>query len=221
MKNVFCRVAAVLLALVIMMMCSAVVFAEEETTVDTAKLEELLNIANSAKKEKYTAETWIPLESAIAQANAALDGGDQAAVDAAKSALALALSKVTSMDYTAVEDALAKVDQFAASDEMGTYWKKLQDAINEAEALYGSGDQEGVNQAAEKINQRLEELRAFVESQRQEESDDVPVVWIVLFCISMAANVALVVVLVLKKRGNKNHRDDMPLVEYDIDDDVT
>lgn len=216
MKKVFYRAAAVLLAVVIMMMCSAAVFAEEETTVDTAKLEELLNIANSAKKEKYTAETWIPLESAIAQANAALDGGDQATVDAAKSALARALSEIKSMDYTAVEEAIANVEQFASGDETGTYWLNLQDAIDAAKALYGSGNQAGVNQAAEVINQRLEELRAHTESDDRES----PVLWIVLFCVSVAGNLALAAVLVLKKRDNRNHVDNVPLVDYDIDDDI-
>lgn len=216
----YIRWITVLLALIMMFSCATVVFADEENVVDTTKLEELLQIANSAKKENYTAETWVPLEIAIAQANAALTSNDQVLVDAAKSALALALSEIKSMDYSAVESAIADAKQYASGSEYGTYWQNLQNAIDAAKALYGSGNQEGVNQAAELIQQRVAELRAFSENQQEEPTAAAPVLWIVLFAVSMAANAALAVLLWRKVGVQKNQKDDMPLVEYDIDDDV-
>lgn len=214
MSKNFRRTAAVLLALIMALALTTVAFAEE-TPVDTTKLEELLYIADSAEKTNYTSESWQALEAAIEQAKTALNGGDQAAVDAAKKALATALSKVTSMDYTAVENALLDVNRFLDDVEIGTYLKALHDAIQHAESLHGSGDQEGVNRAAEDILQRLEELEKYVNN-----NQGGGVVWIVLFFVSLAGNLGLAALLFWKHWGNKNHEDNVPLVDYDIDDDI-
>ena len=136
-------------------------------------------------------------------------------MDAAKKALATALSKVTSMDYTAVENALLDVNRFLDDVEIGTYLKALQDAITHAQSLHGSGDQAGVNRAAEDILQRLEELEKYVDSNQGGSA-----VWIVLFFVSLAGNLALAALLFWKRLGNKNHEDTVPLVDYDIEDDI-
>lgn len=216
MRMRFCRVAAFLLTLLMIMMFATVAFAEEETTVDTSKLENMLQIANKAKESKYTAESWQVLQDAVAQANTALNSGDQAAVDAAFAALSSALANVKSMDYSAVEDAIANVDKFMEENEIGGYWKEIQDAIEYAQLLYESGNQNAVNRAAEQINLKLDAMRQHLDS----EEKTTPVLWIVLLCVSVAGNLALGVVLVLKLRGNRNQVDDMPLVDYDIDDDI-
>ena len=215
MKCVFHRILAIVLTLMLGLLCTTVVLAEEETPVDIARLEELIHIAESAKQSNYTAESWQALMDAVQQAQAALNSNDQKVVDAAKSALALALSKVKRMDYTAVEEALSKVEAFLKTDKNGIEWDALQKAIAEAEMLYESGNQAAVDQAAERIEQCLAELRA-----ESEEKAATPVLWIVLLCVSAAGNLVLAAALVLKLRGNKNQVDDMPLVDYDIDDDI-
>ena len=217
MKNLK-RIAVLMLAVMLLILPATTAFAEDTTTVDTTKLEELLKIANSAKKENYTSESWRSLEEAKALANAALNSNDSTTVAAAKSALARALSEIKSMDYSAVEKALAAADGFAQEDAIGPYWKNLQDAIVYAQSLYGSGNQAAVDEAAQLITQRLEELQAY--RAQELEKKDSPVLWIVLFAVSLAGNLALAALIVLRKRGNRNDVDNVPLVNYDIDDDV-
>lgn len=218
MNNGLRCLVVLLLAMLLMIMPATGAFAEENIAVDTTKLEELLHIAASAKKANYTAETWSALEEAVALANAALASNDQTTVNVAKSALARALAEIKSMDYSAVENAIAQADQFAQEDAIGPCWRNLQDAILHAQSLYGSGDQAAVNEAAQLITRRWEELRAF--RAQELEKKDSPVVWIVLFSVSMAGNLALGAFLLMKKRSKKNHVDNVPLVDYDIDDDV-
>ena len=45
--------------------------------------------------------------------------------------------------------------------------------------------------------------------------------WIVLFAVSMAGNLALAAFLILRKHSKRNEVDNVPLVDYDIDDDIT
>lgn len=209
------RAVAVLLVLLMMSLLPVAAFADG-TPVDTTKLEELLYIADSAKRSNYTSESWEALAAAIEQAKAAINGGDQAAVDAARKELATALSKVTSMNYSSVEEAMSQVDRFLQENEMGNHWDALQKAIAKAQSLYGSGDQAGVERAAEEILQRLEELEDYITAH-----EGSSVVWIVLFFVSLAGNLAVVAVLVLKRRSSKKTQvDDVPLVDYDIDDDI-
>ena len=219
MRKSITRVAVLLLAMMLLILPATAVFAEETAAVDTVKLEELLQIAKSAKKENYTADSWRALEEAMALANAAMTSNDQTMVSAAQSALARALSEIKSMDYSAVENAMAAVNDFAQEDAIGPYWKNLQDAILHAQSLYGSGDQAAVNEAAQRINQRWEELRAY--RAQELEKKDTPVLWIVLFAVSMAGNLALAAFLILRKHSKRNEVDNVPLVDYDIDDDIT
>ena len=217
MKNWKC-VAVLVLAVMLLILPTTAAFAEETATVDTAKLEELLQIANSAKKENYTSESWRSLEEAKALANAALTSNDATMVTAAKSALARALSQIKSMDYSAVENAMAAADSFAREDAIGPYWKNLQDAIVHAQSLYGSGNQAAVDEAAQLITQRWEELQAY--RAQELEKKDSPVLWIVLFAVSLAGNLVLAALIVLRKQGKSKDVDNVPLVNYDIDDDV-
>lgn len=219
MRKSITRIAVLLLAMMLLILPATAAFAEETAAVDTVKLEELLQIANSAKKENYTADSWRALEEAMALANAAMTSNDQTMVSAAQSALARALSEIKSMDYSAVENAMAAVNGFAQEDAIGPYWKNLQDAILYAQSLYGSGDQAAVNEAAQRITQRWEELRAY--RAQELEKKDTPVLWIVLFAVSMAGNLALAAFLILRKHSKRNEVDNVPLVDYDIDDDIT
>ena len=51
--------------------------------------------------------------------------------------------------------------------------------------------------------------------------DNSATIWIVLLCISLAENAVLIWLLLWKKGASKREQiDDVPLVDYDIDDDV-
>lgn len=48
-----------------------------------------------------------------------------------------------------------------------------------------------------------------------------PVVWIVLFGVSLSGNIIQLILMIWKKKKyQKQQVDDVPLVDYDIDDDV-
>lgn len=48
-----------------------------------------------------------------------------------------------------------------------------------------------------------------------------PVVWIVLFGVSLSGNIVQLILMIWKKKEyQKQQIDDVPLVDYDIDDDV-
>lgn len=199
-----------------------------------------LNIAltNGLVAADYTAESWQALESALADATAALNSKKQDKVDACAQALEEAIAGLTRMDCASLEAVLKDVDAFCAGNVQSELWEQLVEAVNNGRALLGSGDQEAVNAAAEEINFLLLELKAKIQETSapeiitQEVQVEVPPTddycnipmhrtWPVLFFCSLALNVALaaliVVYLSMKK---KNQRDDTPLVDYDISDDM-
>ena len=83
--------------------------------------------------------------------------------------------------------------------------------------MLGSDDQAQVDAAAKQINDLIEQLAG---GNGKFCNISIHKVWPILFFISLAANVVLVVVLV-KKNGTKkkNQVDNTPLVDYDISDD--
>ncbi len=201
---------------------------EEEATSDSTKLEELLKIAVSAEKSNYTAESWKVLEQAIAAANNAIADGDQLRVNNAVTLLARALSQLTSMDYSQLDPIVQEAEQYIH----GTYenWLTLFELLMNYQNLYGCGDQAAVDRAVAEIKSCLETLRgedtppqteptASPEPVQQKQKS--PVVWIALLLVSMMGNVVLVGILLLSKGSDKEEQDDdVPLVDYDIDDDV-
>lgn len=220
---------------VLLLVVAPAAFATEEDLLDTAKLEELLEIADCAQKSHYTAESWQALEEAVAYANEAISSGSQLKINNAVSLLATALSQLTSMDYSQLDPVVEEAELYihATFDEWIALFKMLVDHQN----LYGSGDQEAVDRSAEEIRQFLDILQGKVvppqsdatrptqpdssQSDVQKPEEKSPVVWIALLGVSALCNVVLLVVMVLPKMGRKkDHVDDVPLVDYDIDDDV-
>ena len=104
--------------------------------------------------------------------------------------------------------------------------------------LLTSGDQTAVDAATAEIGDLLSQLKAIMEAEKTPEVvvQEVPVevpptddycnipkhrTWPVLFFVSLAVNVILVLMIVVYVSGKKrNQRDDTPLVDYDIYDDT-
>ena len=221
----------VLIAFLLIMVLPVSAFAtttEEETTSNSVKLEELLKIAVSAEKSDYTAESWKVLEEAIVAANNAIADGDQLRVNNAVTLLGRALSQLTSMDYSQLDPIVQEAEQYIH----GTYenWLTLFELLMNYQNLYGCGDQAAVDQAAAEIKSCLETLRGGATQPETEpptspepvqQKQKSPVVWIALLLVSLMGNVVVVGILLLSKRNNKEEQDDdVPLVDYDIDDDV-
>lgn len=204
--------------------------------VDYSELERQIAIANGLSQSDYTSDSWAVLENALAKAQNALSSKNQDTVDSAARELASAIAALVKMDYSALLEALAAVENFAQSNEIYELWLKLADAVNRGKLLLNSGDQLSVDASAQEIMSILAQLTAALAEQGpnvvvQEVQVEVPPqddycnigfhkVWPVLFFISLAINVGLVVLIVVYINKRKQSlKDDTPLVDYDIDDD--
>ena len=212
----------------------------EETTgnIDYSQLTRQIAIANGLKQADYTSETWTALTDALDQANDAMKKQDQALVDIAQQTLASAIMSLEKMNYTDLETALRTAQTFVAENSQYAQWKGLVDAMAEAEALLTSGDQDAANAASARLLACLADLEATLEEQAAPEIivQEVPVEvppsddycnisihrgWPVLCVISLILNLGLIAVIaVYVARKRKKITDDIPLVDYDIDDDI-
>ncbi len=184
--------------------------------VDLSKLQELIDKASNLKKDGYTADSWNKMVDALTKAQAALSSTSQEEIDAAAKALSDALDGLVKVDYSKLQEAIARAKDLGKDNETNSLWLALLDALTNGNLMLASDDQAQVDAAAKQINDLIEQLLdggKFC---------NIPIhkVWPILFFISLAANVVLVVVLV-KKNGTKkkNQVDNTPLVDYDISDD--
>ena len=206
--------------------------------VDYSELERQIAIANGLNQAEYTKESWEALEEALANGMDALKSKSQEEVDAAAKALADAIAALVKMDYSALEAALAAVQEFIDGEDLADLWVRLVQAFLKGKELLTSGDQEACNATASEIMSILEELKARLEELRTPEvvtqqvevevmpKDDfcnIPLhkLWPILFFVSLVLNVVLVVVIVVIVSKKKNNaKDKTPLVDYDIGDDA-
>lgn len=206
--------------------------------IDDEALLTQIAIANGLTRSDYTDSSWAALTSALSNANIALNGNSQNAADAAEQALKDAISALVHMDYSQLERTLAKSRELASGDAMGEIWFRLAEEVSAAEALLTSGKQDSVNQANERLLDLLDEIEAMLEKGEgpqvivQEKPVEVPPtddycniavhrIWPVMFFVSLALNVTLMAVIAIYLyQKKKNRTDDMPLVDYDIMDDV-
>lgn len=213
---------------------------EPSAKIDYTKLQEQINIALGLVRGQYTKESWEVLEAALQNAQAALSSRDQGVVDAATETLKNAIAALVKVDYSALEAAIAAVEEFLENSTLASKMRDLLDALKAAKELLSSGDQAAVDQAAELLLQLLEELEkeilnmAKIEEIVKEIEKIVEVeptdpycnisihhVWPILFFVSLALNVGFIVLIVVYVvRRKKNQTDDTPLVDYDIGDDA-
>ncbi len=209
-----------------------------EPVVDYNELTRQIAIANGLKAADYTRESWEVLSAALDQANDALSSKSQETVDEKEQALAQAITGLVQMNYAALEQSLADFRGFVGESEQYGLWEALLEAVRDGEALLTSGDQAAVDAAAARIAQVLAEVRASEESRNtpsivvQEVPVEVPPtddycnipshrVWPVLFFVSLVLNLVMgAVIVAYVSRKKKKQKDDIPLVDYDIDDDM-
>ena len=163
---------------------------------------------------------------ALADGNAALSSKDQDVVDAATKALKDAIAGLVKMDYSKLQEALDSANALIGSNELGDLWAKLANAIANYTALLTSDDQAAVDAAAAEIMDLIDQITALLgedvptgTTEPEGKYCNIPIhkVWPILFFISLAGNVVLIVLLVNKKKDKKG--DDTPMVNYHIGDD--
>lgn len=191
--------------------------ATPEVKVDKTKLQEQINIASDLKKDGYTDDSWNNLLDALTKGQAALSSTKQEDIDTAAKNLQNAIAALVKMDYSQLQAAIEKAKAMGKDNEVNSLWLALLDALSNGDRLLSSGDQAQVDAAAKQINELIEKL---LNSDSKSCGIAIHKVWPILFFISLAANVVLVVILVSKKSTKKkNQVDNTPLVDYDINDD--
>lgn len=218
MMNMIRKTAVLLTVLLLIAMAAPAAFAASNREVDTAKLQELMTVAQRLNSEQYTAQSWSVLAGAMEEANSAMESGKQNQVDRAARQVATALSQMIPMDFTKLNTALAAVDTWSGSNEtVDVLWDQLAALVRQEQAARASGDQAAVDKLAADIDRTLAQLKAATGGTGSENSTP----WIILFGVSLVLNAGLLVLMLLRTRTVKKcQKDDVPLVEYDIDDDL-
>ena len=245
MKNLKKRVALSVVALTLAFLTGGSVLtiqaAEADRPVlDYSGLEEQIGIANGLEYYDYTKESWEVLSSTVEAGNQRLgDAGDQGKLDAAAQDIQYALESLVKMDYSSLQNALdivyAKMEE---SPQLHDIWYRLDKAVDKARPLLVSGDQEAVNEMAATLNEIINELSAYNNTAAmpgvvvQEVEVEVPPdsdfcnmsqhrIWPILFAVSGALNLLMFAILGCIFVKKRNTIDNTPLVNYDIEDDIT
>ena len=213
-----------------------------ETTpnADMSELERQVRIAEGLKEEEYTKDSWDKMLEDLNKGREILEnGGTQQEVDTAAKNLADSIKALVKMDYSKLEKAIEDAKKITDNDDLG---KKITNLVNELTGCIDklkSRDQKEVDEAAEKLAKLVEGIAAELENVRtpqvvevekkvevevppKGEYCNIPMhkVWPVLFFVSLAVNVALIVLIIVYiSKKKKNQKDNTPLVDYDIADD--
>lgn len=202
--------------------------AEPAVKIDYSELNKWIKEKQGLDSSKYTNDTWSVVEEAYGKALNLRNSKKQDAVDAGAKALKEAIEGLKEMDYTLLEEAIAAAKKLGDSEELGSLWMKLADALKDGVGLLTSNDQQAVNDGAALINSIISQLNEELEKLREAnavyEGDycniSIHHVWPILFFVSLGVNVILAIVaIMLGKRRMGNKKDNTPLVDYQISDD--
>lgn len=208
-----------------------------DTTVSADRLERQIAVANGLKEWEYTAESWKALAEALKAAEKVTSKTKEETRKAAADALEKAIAGLVSMNYADLEQVIEKAKSQISDNTTYALVDRLRDAVVKGEQLRFSGDQAQVDACAGQIGALLEELKTLreqggeIQTIIQEVEVEVPPtgaycnipshrIWPVACAVSVVLNVILVVVLVIVLQKRKYRADDVPLVDYDIDDDI-
>lgn len=201
------------------------------------RMTQQMAIANGLKEWEYTKDSWKGVADALKAAKKLENSKNTDKRKAAADALEKAMASLVSMNYSALEEVIAKAKEQISSHEAYDLVDRLREAVTKGEQLRFSGDQDQVDATAELIGAMVEQLAALreqntvIETVIQEVEVEVPPagdfcnipqhrIWFVAFAVSGVLNVILVVMLAAALRKRKYKADDVPLVDYDIDDDI-
>jgi len=176
-----------------------------EVKIDYTELKKQIEIAEGLNKGDYTADSWKALEEALANGKNHLTSKSQSAVDKAAKDLADAIAALVPMDYSKLEEAIQNGNDLINDDALGKLWKEMMDAITNGNGLIGSGNQEAVDAAADNILRIITELKESLKKETLRKDADfcnIPChkLWPILFFVSLIGNIALVIVLIFKKK---------------------
>ena len=236
MKN---RIRVITLALFFLInlfvMPVSVVYAEGEVNYD--RLNEQIGIAKALNQADYETAAWEEFSAVLAQAEELTTSTEQDKVDEAAENLGQAIAKLQGVDRTKLSQALAAVEEYSQNVELSSLWYQMIGILDNAEEKILGTDQAAVDAAAVQVENMLAEISEAEKTARPGTIvQEVPVVVLptddycninthnlgpILFVLSLIANVVLIAVMIIYvMRVLKGRKDDTPLVDYDIDDDL-
>ncbi len=204
---------------------------------DLTELNKEIGIAQGLNSSEYTVDSWAKVKTALSAAISARKASKQADVDAAAKTLKEAIAGLVKIDGTQLQKLIDSVNSFLSEDTLAQARNALDKALADAAAALKSGKQDEINvaynnlaAALEAYKNALDELSKteIVEVEKPVEVDpDGPFcniwlhkLWLVLLIISLCANVVFIVLTVRYFiRRKKQLTDDMPLVDYNINED--
>ncbi|MBQ3501665.1 MAG: hypothetical protein IJA70_09590 [Oscillospiraceae bacterium] len=212
-------------------------FGETNAVFDYSVLERQITVAIALDEHGYTAASWDVLEKTLDNAIMLLDNAEsQQEITDTADELQKAVSALVPMDYSKLEKSLGllygKIDE---NSEVQDVWVRVSAAVEKSKGLLLSGDQAFVDSAVAELEALLEEIENIPAGEPETIIKEVEVqvppsddfcnipghkIWPVLFFISLAINAALAVLIGYVFSKMKNSEDNIPLVGYDIDDDI-
>ena len=182
-------------------------------------------IAEKLNPSNYTEESWAKLENSLAIAKDAEKSGDANKINTAAIDLKKAIDHLEEVDRNSLQDAINQANSLINSKDM-ELWKDLILAVNEYTPLLNSTDQKEIDDATAVILGTLNQLNDKLSMN----SNDIVIqhgdhfcnlflhnVWPILFFVSVGANILIGFLLVSNTKRRFN--DDIPVVDYDINDD--
>ncbi|MBP5231320.1 MAG: hypothetical protein ILO68_06275 [Clostridia bacterium] len=210
---------------------------------DTAELKSLVAEAGALEESAYTAESWKALEKQLKNGQTALKSKKQSDVDSAAKALKKALEELVKLNIGRLETLISSAKALNVSAH-GPLWFALSDRLKEADEALASRDQAKIDAAADALEKAIQAIEGDEPDEPKEVIREVEVIkevtvevptppegdycnvgshslWMILFFVAAGLVLLFVIAaIILLARKKANQRDNTPLVDYDINDDM-
>ena len=171
-----------------------------------------LAIAEKLKRTNYTDETWNVLNDAIKAAKKAEKSNDPELIGQAALDLKYAIDSLVEIDHVQLQSVIDRAKQLVESSNADLL-SELTTVLDTYEGMLYSTSQQEVDIATDKILHVVEKLESELGNSEKGPMN----IWVILFVVSLVVNLGIGYVLVGKSKRRFN--DDIPVVDYDIDDD--
>ena len=201
------------------------------------ELNKQIAAAESLKASDYASDGWQDFLNALQNARKARNSKLQPEIDVAAAELKAAMEALTKMDYKKLLEAINAIDEYIKNNKFLNLWEESQELLNAADNALSSRNQQTVDTYTQKLIDLLEQLKKAINDTAGSDTvvveKPIPVeptddycnikshtVWIILFFVSFAVNIALgALIFMYFNAKRKKATDDTPLVDYDITDD--
>ena len=201
------------------------------------ELNKQISAAEGLKASDYASDGWQDFINALQNARKARNSKLQPEIDVAAADLKATMEALTKMDYQKLLEAIKAIDDYIKDNKFLNLWEESQGLLRDADNALSSRNQQTVDTYTQKLIDLLAQLKKAINDTAGadtvvvekpipvEPTDDYcnikfHIVWIILFFVSFAVNIALgALIFMYFNAKRKKATDDTPLVDYDITDD--